>query len=164
MKNHSLLIPSLSLYVYLSNSLEVTILIQMGTSEDRSEIAFFDVETTFPTADQRRTIWEFGSILVCPTTLVELDFYSTLVRPSDPSLISSLLARRDDITRYDVVSAPSFIEIADIVYDILHGLLSFLSFFLCLSRPCTRTRTTCRLSRTRVRARTHAHRHQLSFS
>ncbi|KAF3437624.1 hypothetical protein FNV43_RR20380 [Rhamnella rubrinervis] len=94
----------------------------MAPTEDRSEIAFFDVETTVPTRPgQRFTILEFGSILVCPKKLVELEFYSTLVRPSHLSLISSLSVRCNGITRDAVVSAPSFLEIADRVYDILHG-------------------------------------------
>ncbi|KAM2106526.1 hypothetical protein ACFX1R_016889 [Malus domestica] len=87
-------------------------------SEDRCEIAFFDLETTRPTD---RTILEFGSILVCPRTLVELDNYSTLVRPADLSVISSLPDRRNGITRAALVDAPFFQDIADRVYDILHG-------------------------------------------
>ncbi|XP_010546160.1 PREDICTED: protein NEN1 [Tarenaya hassleriana] len=90
--------------------------------EDRSEIAFFDVETTVPNRPgQRFAILEFGSILVCPRKLVELRNYSTLVRPADLSLISSLSVRCNGITRDNVVSAPSFADIADTVYDFLHG-------------------------------------------
>jgi DNA polymerase III epsilon subunit-like protein len=91
-------------------------------SEERSEIAFFDVETTVPTrAGQGFGLLEFGSILVCPRKLVELENYSTLVRPADLSLISSLSVRCNGITRDAVVSAPTFGEIADRVYDILQG-------------------------------------------
>ncbi|KAK7812866.1 protein nen1, partial [Quercus suber] len=64
----------------------------MGSSsrEERSEIAFFDVETTVPTRPgQRFALLEFGAILVCPRKLVELQSYSTLVKPADLSLISS---------------------------------------------------------------------------
>ncbi|KAL9438535.1 hypothetical protein AB3S75_024247 [Citrus x aurantiifolia] len=89
----------------------------MGPTQDRSEIVFFDVETTFPT----RHIWEFGAILVCPRKLEELDKYTTLVRPADPSLVSNLCARRNDITPEDVFSAPTFADIADTVFDILQG-------------------------------------------
>lgn len=89
---------------------------------DRSEIAFFDLETTVPTrAGQPFAILEFGAILVCPRKLVELESYSTLVRPSDLSLISSLSVRCNGITHDAVVSAPSFADIADKVHDILHG-------------------------------------------
>lgn len=101
----------------------------MGPGEERSEIAFFDVETTVPTrVGQGFAILEFGAILVCPRKLVELESYSTLVRPHDLSLVSSLSVRCNGITRDAVVSAPNFRDIADRVYDILHGLS--LSLFL----------------------------------
>ncbi|EFH47546.1 exonuclease family protein [Arabidopsis lyrata subsp. lyrata] len=89
--------------------------------EDRSEIAFFDVETTVPNRGQRFAILEFGSILVCPKKLTELRSYTTLVQPADLSLISSLSVRCNGIKRDDVVLAPLFADIADTVYDILHG-------------------------------------------
>lgn len=93
----------------------------MSSSEDRNEIAFFDVETTVPTRPgQKFAILEFGAILVCPRKLVELDNYSTLVRPSDLSLISSLSVRCNGISRDAVTSAPTFNDVADSVYDILH--------------------------------------------
>ncbi|KAL7139286.1 hypothetical protein ABFS83_09G040500 [Erythranthe nasuta] len=92
------------------------------TGEDRSEIAFFDVETTVPTRPgQGFAILEFGSILVCPKKLVELHNYSTLIRPADLSRISSLSVRCNGITKDAVVSAPTFADIADSVYEILHG-------------------------------------------
>ncbi|XP_031281181.1 protein NEN1-like [Pistacia vera] len=94
----------------------------MALPGDRSEIAFFDVETTVPTRPgQGFSILEFGAILVCPKKLDELHSYSTLVRPADPSLISSLSVRCNGITPDAVVSAPTFAEIADTVFDILHG-------------------------------------------
>lgn len=94
----------------------------MVSSIDRSEIAFFDLETTVPTRQgQGFAILEFGSILVCPRKLVELESYETLVRPHDLSLISTLSVRANGITADAVVSAPTFSEIADKVYDILHG-------------------------------------------
>ncbi|XP_022929772.1 protein NEN1-like [Cucurbita moschata] len=90
--------------------------------EDRSEIAFFDVETTVPRRQgQGFTILEFGAILVCPRKLVELESYSTLVRPSHLSLISSLSVRCNGITRDAVLSSPTFAQIAHKVYHILHG-------------------------------------------
>ncbi|CAA3010362.1 NEN1-like [Olea europaea subsp. europaea] len=92
------------------------------TSEDRSEIAFFDVETTVPTrSGQGFAILEFGAILVCPRKLVELQSFSTLVRPADLSHISTLSVRCNGITKEAVISAPTFMDIADTVYDILHG-------------------------------------------
>ncbi|KAH9697106.1 protein NEN2 [Citrus sinensis] len=94
----------------------------MGPTQDRSEIAFFDVETTVPTRPgQRFAILEFGAILVCPKKLEELHNYSTLVRPADPELISSLSVRCNGITPDAVVSSPTFADIADTVFDILHG-------------------------------------------
>lgn len=96
----------------------------MVSTQDKTEIAFFDLETTIPTrTGQKHAILEFGSILVCPRTLVELDNYTTLVQPSDISLISDLSVRCNGISRQDVVSAPSFGQIADRVFDILDGLL-----------------------------------------
>lgn len=89
---------------------------------DRSEIAFFDVETTVPKRGERFAILEFGSILVCPRKLTELRSYTTLVQPADLSLISTLSVRCNGISRNDVVLAPLFSDIADTVYDILHGL------------------------------------------
>ncbi|XP_076903582.1 protein NEN1-like [Bidens hawaiensis] len=94
----------------------------MVSSIDRSEIAFFDLETTVPTRPgQGFAILEFGSILVCPRKLIELQSYETLVKPHDLSLISTLSARANGITPDAVVSAPAFSDIADKVYDILHG-------------------------------------------
>ncbi|EPS66081.1 hypothetical protein M569_08696, partial [Genlisea aurea] len=89
---------------------------------DRSEIVFFDVETTVPARQgQGFAILEFGAILVCPRRLVELRNYSTLVRPADLSHISTLSVRCNGITKEGVVSAPTFADIADMVYDLLHG-------------------------------------------
>ncbi|XP_076930225.1 protein NEN1-like [Bidens hawaiensis] len=94
----------------------------MVSSIDRSEIAFFDLETTVPTRPgQGFAILEFGSILVCPRKLIELQSYETLVKPHDLSLISTLSVRANGITPDAVVSAPTFSDIADNVYDILHG-------------------------------------------
>ncbi|GFP87461.1 protein nen3 [Phtheirospermum japonicum] len=92
------------------------------TGDDRSEIAFFDVETTVPTrTGQGHAILEFGAILVCPRKLVELRSYSTLVRPADLSHITSLSVRCNGITKDAVISAPTFADIADAVYDLLNG-------------------------------------------
>ncbi|CAH8337464.1 unnamed protein product [Eruca vesicaria subsp. sativa] len=91
-------------------------------SDERNEIAFLDLETTVPTkAGQPVAIIEFGDILVCPKTLSERYSYSTLVRPTDPSLISTLSKRRSGITREGVLSAPTFAEISHLVYDNLNG-------------------------------------------
>ncbi|XP_047310529.1 protein NEN1-like [Impatiens glandulifera] len=90
--------------------------------DDRSEIAFFDVETTVPTrSGQGFSILEFGAILVCPKKLIELENYSTLVHPSDLSHISNLSVRCNGISKEAVSTAPKFADIADKVFDILHG-------------------------------------------
>lgn len=70
---------------------------------------------------QRFALLEFGSILVCPKKLVELESYSTLLRPNDLSLIGPLSVQCNGITREAVVSAPSFSDVADKVFDILNG-------------------------------------------
>ncbi|XP_059444134.1 protein NEN1-like [Corylus avellana] len=88
-------------------------------SEERSEIVFFDVETT--RARPGLVIIEFGAILVCRSKLVELDHYDTLVRPTDHSFIASFPDRCNGITRDALVSKPTFREIADRVYDYLQG-------------------------------------------
>ncbi|CAH1422458.1 unnamed protein product [Lactuca virosa] len=94
----------------------------MVSSVDRSEIAFFDLETTIPTRPgQPYAILEFGSILVCPKKLIELESFETLVRPHDLSLISASSVRANGITADAVVSASTFSDIADRIYDILHG-------------------------------------------
>ncbi|KAG8379218.1 hypothetical protein BUALT_Bualt07G0065700 [Buddleja alternifolia] len=94
----------------------------MVPSVDRSEIAFFDVETTVPTRSRPGfAILEFGAILVCPRKFVELGSYSTMVRPADLSHISSLSVRCNGITKEAVDTAPTFADIADIVYGLLHG-------------------------------------------
>uniref|UniRef100_A0A1D1Y776 Uncharacterized protein Rv2191/MT2247 n=1 Tax=Anthurium amnicola TaxID=1678845 RepID=A0A1D1Y776_9ARAE len=85
-------------------------------------IAFFDVETTIPSrTGQGYALLEFGAILVCPRRLVELGSYSTLIRPRDLSTISPSSVRCNGITRDSVASAPDFEQVADRVYDILHG-------------------------------------------
>ncbi|KAJ4713050.1 Protein NEN1-like isoform X2 [Melia azedarach] len=86
-------------------------------TQNRSEIAFFHLETTFPT----RSIVDFGSILVCPETLVELGSYSTPVRPTDPSLISFPSGRSNVIAPDSVVYVPTFSDITDKVFDVLNG-------------------------------------------
>ncbi|XP_028788241.1 protein NEN1-like [Neltuma alba] len=93
----------------------------MGQTGERSEIVFFDVETTIPTcAGQGYALLEFGAMLVCPEKLKELHAYSTLIRPANPSLISPASVRCNGITREAVASAPTFADIADTVYELLH--------------------------------------------
>ncbi|XP_075507916.1 protein NEN4 isoform X2 [Primulina tabacum] len=87
-----------------------------------SEIVFFDLETTVPTkTGQRFCVLEFGAIVVCPRKLVELDSYSTLIRPRDLSAVASNSGRCDGITRDKVGTAPTFEEVADKIFSILDG-------------------------------------------
>ncbi|MQL71943.1 hypothetical protein Taro_004245 [Colocasia esculenta] len=85
-------------------------------------IAFFDVETSIPSrAGQGYALLEFGAILVCPRRLVELGSYSTLICPRDLSAISPKSVRCNGITRESVSAAPSFEQVADRIYGMLHG-------------------------------------------
>ncbi|KAG9451195.1 hypothetical protein H6P81_011160 [Aristolochia fimbriata] len=88
----------------------------------REELVFMDVETTVPLrTGQRHVLLEFGAILVCPRTLLELENYSTLVRPSDLASISGVSYRCNGISKDAAADAPSFAQVADKVFDILHG-------------------------------------------
>ncbi|KAJ4974124.1 hypothetical protein NE237_007298 [Protea cynaroides] len=78
-----------------------------SSSEERTEIAaFFDLKTTNPyRAGPGYAILEFGAILLCPRNLVELSSYSTLIKPA----------------KHAVSIAPTFTEVADKIFDLLHG-------------------------------------------
>ncbi|KAJ6733528.1 PROTEIN NEN4 [Salix koriyanagi] len=90
--------------------------------EGSPEIVFFDLETTVPSrAGQRFWVLEFGAIIVCPQKLVELDCYSTLIRPKDLSVVALKSGRCDGITRGAVSNAPVFEEVADKIFTILNG-------------------------------------------
>ncbi|GJS99921.1 NEN1-like protein [Tanacetum coccineum] len=94
----------------------------MVSGINQPEIVFFDLETTIPVKKgQPYAILEFGSILLCPRKLTELESYEMLVRPFDMSLISATSINKNNITQYDVLSMLMFAEIADRVYNILHG-------------------------------------------
>ncbi|KAL5725864.1 hypothetical protein ACHQM5_008956 [Ranunculus cassubicifolius] len=95
---------------------------ESSSSSDHSEIVFFDTETTIPyRKGQSYHLLEFGAILVCRWRLLELDNYSTLIKPSDISAVSADSVKCNGITRQAVSIAPSFSEIADKIYQILHG-------------------------------------------
>ncbi|XP_062115952.1 protein NEN4 [Humulus lupulus] len=85
-------------------------------------IVFFDLETTVPRrAGQRFWVLEFGAIVVCPRKLVELESFSTVIRPGDLSAVSLRSSRCDGITRETVAKAPSFEEVADKIFNVLDG-------------------------------------------
>ena len=90
----------------------------MDPGNDASLIVFFDLETTMP---PDRTIIEFGAILVCPRKLVEKSCYSTPVRPDDLSIITPDFESKG-ITLDNVANAPFLVEIADRIFNLLHGL------------------------------------------
>uniref|UniRef100_A0A0E0M7J9 Exonuclease domain-containing protein n=1 Tax=Oryza punctata TaxID=4537 RepID=A0A0E0M7J9_ORYPU len=86
------------------------------------EIVFFDVETSMPWGPgERRTLLEFGAILLCPRQLVEVARpFVTLVRPTDLGVVTEALERKG-ITRDALEYAPPFCDIADNIHDVLHG-------------------------------------------
>lgn len=84
-------------------------------------IAFFDLETV-PSGNQGWVIVEFGAILVCPRRLVPVgEPYSTLIRPSRKALVDNFCDRTNGITRQAIATAPRFTDVADVIYQILHG-------------------------------------------
>ncbi|XP_042976719.1 protein NEN4-like [Carya illinoinensis] len=100
--------------------------LEMETStsgrEGKAEIVFFDMETTVPNKGWKRFwVLEFGAIVVCPQKLVEIESYSTLVRPKDLSVVSLKSGRCDGITRKVVANAPDFEDVADKIFSILNG-------------------------------------------
>lgn len=87
-----------------------------------TEIVFFDLETTVPRATgQGFHILEFGAIVVCPKKLVELESYTTLIRPKELSVVALRSSRCDGITRESVANAPLFEDIAGKIFGILDG-------------------------------------------
>ena len=71
-----------------------------------------DVETSTPPC----VLLEFGAVVVCSRRLVDVSSYATLVRPADLDAV-----RHSGITRDTVADAPPFRDVADKVYDVLHG-------------------------------------------
>lgn len=84
------------------------------------EIVFFDLETTVPKrAGQKFNVLEFGAIVVCPRKLIEIESYTTLIRPKDLSVVSLKSSREEGITRHAVQNAPCFEQVADDIFRIL---------------------------------------------
>ncbi|KAE8663681.1 Protein NEN4 [Hibiscus syriacus] len=93
--------------------------------EGSAEIVFFDIETTVPNrVGQRFWVLEFGAVVVCSKNLVELESYSTLIKPKDLSSVALRSARCDGITRDAVANAPAFEDVADKIFSLLNGVLT----------------------------------------
>jgi len=88
-----------------------------SAAADREEIVFLDVETSTPPC----VLLEFGAVVVCSRRLVDVSSYATLVRPADLDAVPDPTARCSGITRDTVADAPPFRDVADKVYDVLHG-------------------------------------------
>ncbi|XP_074371944.1 protein NEN4 [Apium graveolens] len=92
------------------------------SNSDVTEIVFFDLETNVPKRiGEKFWVLEFGAIVVCPRTLVELDSYVTLIKPGDLSVVALRPGRCGAITRQAVSNAPCFEEVADKIFEILDG-------------------------------------------
>ncbi|KAL4565147.1 hypothetical protein LXL04_029232 [Taraxacum kok-saghyz] len=90
--------------------------------EMANEIVFFDLETNVPrNPGQKFWVLEFGAMVVCPRKLVEIESYSTLIRPGDLSVVGVNPARCHGISRGTVLSAPTFEQVADKIFEILNG-------------------------------------------
>lgn len=84
---------------------------------DREEIVFLDVETS----TRPRVLLEFGAVVVCSRRLVDVSSFATLVRPANLDALPDPTARSNGITRGTLADAPPFRDVADMVYDVLHG-------------------------------------------
>lgn len=90
--------------------------------EGNTGIVFFDLETNVPNrAGQRFWVLEFGAIVVCPHKLIELESFTTLIKPKDLSVVALRSGRFGGITRDAIVDAPEFEQVAEKIYSILHG-------------------------------------------
>ncbi|KAI6673206.1 hypothetical protein NL676_001112 [Syzygium grande] len=88
----------------------------------RPEIVIFDVETVIESIRGTKAILEFGAIIVCPRTLVEKEYFTSLVRPRHDSCFGEFQARRNGLNRDDIVSSNTFFsDIARTIYDMLDG-------------------------------------------
>ncbi|MGB9499090.1 MAG: exonuclease domain-containing protein [Dissulfuribacterales bacterium] len=78
------------------------------------EIVFYDIETTIPSTD----IIEFGAIVLDKAGLYENDSYSTLIQSNK---ISDWSIDCNGITMEMVKDAPTFEDVADNIFNILHN-------------------------------------------
>lgn len=94
-----------------------------GQTEDTMRhIVFFDVETNVPGRMCRNyELLEFGAVVLDVRGLAELRSFHTLLRPKDLSCIDQRTSDCNTITSATVAGAPSFAEVADDIYKLLHG-------------------------------------------
>ena len=93
-----------------------------SAASPNTDICFFDLETTFPTKQCPAELIEFGCLLVHRNGWYETAVYGTLVRP----LVSRVSKRSVDcngITESMLATAPTFADIAPLVYSLMHGRL-----------------------------------------
>ncbi|MCO5556613.1 hypothetical protein L7F22_010164 [Adiantum nelumboides] len=84
----------------------------------RSQIVFFDLETTVASGEgDKPKLLEFGAVVLASQGLRELQAYSTLVR--QPGIFS--MGPKFNLAQHRIVDLPSFDDIADQVFDMLHG-------------------------------------------
>lgn len=83
-----------------------------------SQIVFFDLETTMPSgAGDRPKLLEFGAVVLAAQGLRELQVFSTLVR--QPGVLS--MSPKFNLAHHHILDLPSFHDIADRIFDMLHG-------------------------------------------
>ncbi|KAF8784032.1 hypothetical protein HU200_000003 [Digitaria exilis] len=90
----------------------------------KSEIVFFDVETTAPSPEGRWWLLEFGAILVCPRKLVEVGSYDTLIRPGDLSAVSRRFTDVESIASAPTYSTSSTVRLPPAFFFLLFFLRS----------------------------------------
>ncbi|KAH7287637.1 hypothetical protein KP509_32G067400 [Ceratopteris richardii] len=84
----------------------------------RLQIVFFDLETTiaFGPGDKPKLL-EFGAVVLAVQGLRELQSYSTLIR--QPGISS--MGAKFNLSEHHIIELPSFDQIADQIFDMLHG-------------------------------------------
>ena len=93
-----------------------------SSSLPNNDICFFDLETTFPSKQCPAELIEYGCLLVHRSGWYETAVYGTLIRP----LVSQVSKRSIDcngITESMLATAPTFADIAPLVYSLMHGRL-----------------------------------------
>ncbi|KAI5057577.1 hypothetical protein GOP47_0027592 [Adiantum capillus-veneris] len=85
-------------------------------------IVFFDVETNVPGYICRSyELLEFGAVVLNAQGLTEVRSFHTLIRPADLSCIDRRTTDCNTITPTTVSDAPTFADVADEIYRLLHG-------------------------------------------